>query len=107
MSDFIFNQVRYEELVILERDPIITELVFVNLLRSPGIDSRPGGPVRQPYFSYRSAKLHRLAESNSRNRFLVSLNVYKYGLWTFCVHQLMAAGRGERYYWVGNVGLYA
>ncbi len=29
-----------------------SESVFVNLLRSPGIDSKPGGPV-----------LHRLAES--------------------------------------------
>ncbi len=26
-----------------------SEPVFVNLLRSPGIDSQPGGPVRQPY----------------------------------------------------------
>ncbi len=26
---------------------------FVNLLRSPGIDSQPGGPVRQPYMTYR------------------------------------------------------
>jgi hypothetical protein len=25
---------------------------FVNLLRSPGIDSQPGGPVRQPYLTY-------------------------------------------------------
>jgi hypothetical protein len=36
---------------------------FVNLLRSPGIDSQPGGPVRQPYLTYQSAMLHRLAES--------------------------------------------
>ncbi len=26
---------------------------FVNLLRSPRIDSRPGGQVRQPYLMYR------------------------------------------------------
>ncbi len=25
---------------------------IVNLLRSPGIDYRPGGPVRQPYLTY-------------------------------------------------------
>jgi hypothetical protein len=37
-----------------------TEPVFVDLLRSPGIDSQPGGPVRQPFLSYRSARLHRL-----------------------------------------------
>jgi hypothetical protein len=29
-----------------------TELVFVNRLRSQGIDFQPGGPVRQPYLSY-------------------------------------------------------
>jgi hypothetical protein len=63
-----------------------TEAVFVNLLRSPGIDSRPGGPVRQPLLSYRSARLHRRAESSPRNRFLSSLNVYKYGL--SCTHWL-------------------
>ncbi len=90
------------------------EAVFVNLLRSPGIDSGslagrydsptvfvvplpsrtricrpfketrnrfPAWPVRQPYFSYRPVRLHRLAKSIPRNRFLGSLNVYKYGLW--------------------------
>jgi hypothetical protein len=39
------------------------EPVFVNLERSPGIDSQPGGPVRQAYLSYRPARLHRQAES--------------------------------------------
>jgi hypothetical protein len=58
------------------------EPVFVNLLGSPGIDSPTDGPVRQPYLSYRLAMLHRQVESNPRNRFMVSLNVYKYGLWT-------------------------
>ncbi len=65
------------------------EPVFVDLLRSPGIDFQPGGPVRQPYLSYRLARLHRLAESIPRNRFLGSINVYKYGLSVkclFCVH---------------------
>ncbi len=37
--------------------------VLVNLLRSPWIDSQPRGPVRQPYSSYRPARLHRLVES--------------------------------------------
>ena len=59
----------------------ISKPVFVNLLRSPGIDSQPVGPVRQPYLSYWLAMLHSLAESNPRNRFLVSLNVYN-GLWS-------------------------
>ncbi len=36
---------------------------FVNLLRSPGIDSQPGGSVRQPYLWYGPDRLHRLAES--------------------------------------------
>jgi hypothetical protein len=42
---------------------------------SLGIDSQPGGPVRQPYWTYQPARLHRLAD-----RFLGSLNVYKFGL---------------------------
>ncbi len=45
-----------------------------------GIDSQAGGLVRQSYFSYRPARLHRLAKSIPRNRFLGSINVYKYGL---------------------------
>jgi hypothetical protein len=55
------------------------EPVFVNLLRRPGIDSQPCEPVRQHNLSYRPARLHRLAESIRRNRFLGSLNVHKYG----------------------------
>ncbi len=31
--------------------------------KEPGIDSQPGGPVRQTYLLYRLARLHRLAES--------------------------------------------
>ncbi len=49
-------------------------------LRSPGIDSFLGGPVRQIGLSYRTARLHRLAESIPWNRFLGSLFVYKFGL---------------------------
>ncbi len=40
-----------------------TEPVFVDLLRIPGIDSQPGGPVRQPYLLYWPTVLHGLAES--------------------------------------------
>jgi hypothetical protein len=58
----------------------LSEPVFVDLLRSPGIDSQHGGPVRQHYLSNRPARLHRLAESVHRNRFLGSINVDKYGL---------------------------
>jgi hypothetical protein len=46
----------------------------------PGIDSQPGGPVRQLYLLYRLAGLHRLVESIPWNRFLGSSNVYKYGI---------------------------
>ncbi len=51
-----------------------SEPEFVNLLRSPWIDS-------QPSLTYRPDRLHRLAESIPWNRFLCSLNVYKYGFW--------------------------
>jgi hypothetical protein len=72
------------------------EPVFVNLLRSPGIDFRPGGPVRRPYLSYWPARLHSLAESIPRNQFLGSLNVYKYGL---CPMILIISGYpGPRFY---------
>ncbi len=59
------------------------EPVFVDILRSPGIDFQPGGPVRQPYLSYWlvATRLHRMAESIPRNRLLGSINFYKYGLW--------------------------
>ncbi len=57
-------------------------------LRSPRIDSQPGGPVRQPYLSYRPDRLHRLAKSIPRNRFLGSINVYKYGLCFVYVHNV-------------------
>ncbi len=64
-----------------------TEPVFVNLWRSPRIDSQPDGPVRQPYLSYRPAMLLWQVESNTRNRFMVSWNVYKYGLCYFMHHR--------------------
>ncbi len=38
-------------------------LEFVELLRSPGIDSQPGEPVCKPYLMYRPTWPHRLAES--------------------------------------------
>ncbi len=47
------------------------------------------GTVRQSSLSYRLAMLHRQVESNPRNRFLVSLNVYKYGLWYYCLYWLI------------------
>jgi hypothetical protein len=51
-------------------------------VRSPGIDSQPGGPVRQPYLTYRVARPYRMAEMIPFNQFLGSLNVYKFGLRT-------------------------
>ncbi len=50
--------------------------VYRGSIFRPFKDFQPGGPVRQPYFSYRPVRLHR------RNRFLGSINVYKYGLCT-------------------------
>jgi hypothetical protein len=41
---------------------LASEPVFVNLLRSPGNDSQPGGPI-QIGMSYRPSRLKRLAES--------------------------------------------
>ncbi len=70
----------YSYLVHVAHHDLCPEPVFVNLLSSPGIDPQPDRPVRQLYFSYRPVWLHRLAESIPRNRFLGSLNVYKYGL---------------------------
>ncbi len=49
--------------------------MFVDLLRSPRIDSQPGGPVRQPYICRTGPTVY-----IPRNRFLGSINVYKYGL---------------------------
>jgi hypothetical protein len=46
-----------------EKPVLRSELVFVNVLRRPRIDSKPGRPVGQPYLSYLPARLHRLAES--------------------------------------------
>ncbi len=55
-----------------------TEPEFVNLLRGSGKDFQPGGPVQQPYLTYRHARLHRLAESIPWKRFLGFFNVFKY-----------------------------
>jgi hypothetical protein len=55
---------------------------FLNLLRSPEIDSQPCRPVRQPFLTYLPARIQRLAESIHWNRLLGSLNVYKFGFCT-------------------------
>jgi hypothetical protein len=54
---------------------------ILKLLRSPGIDSQPGGPVRQPYLAYRSARLHRPAGSIPLEVIPGFLEVKKYRLW--------------------------
>ncbi len=60
------------------------ESEFLNLLGSPWIDSQHGGAIKQPFMTYRPARLciHRLAESIPWNRFLGSLRVYKFWLWS-------------------------
>jgi hypothetical protein len=61
-----------------------TDIVRVRIckpFKEPGNDSQLGGTVRQPYLTYRPVRLHRLAESIPSNRYMDSLNIYKYGLW--------------------------
>jgi hypothetical protein len=57
----------------------VQDPVFVNLLCSPGINSQPGGPVRQSYLTNRPARLHRLAESSpgllNRNKFVLRIQM--------------------------------
>ncbi len=50
--------------LLFERSWNYTQPEFVNLL-CPGIGSQPGGPVRQPYLTYRLGRLHRLAKIDS------------------------------------------
>jgi hypothetical protein len=69
---------------------------FPKNIRNKDINSQHGGPIRQPYLLYRPARLHRLAESIPRNRFLGSLNVYKYGLRQTEVKNLVWFGEIER-----------
>ncbi len=61
--------------------PMQTKPEFVNILRSLGIDSQPGRPVRQPCLTHRPARLYWLAESIPWDRLLGSLNVFKFGIW--------------------------
>ncbi len=64
----------------LRRGPELnSEPKFEKLLRSPGIDSQSGRPLRQPYLTYRPTRSHKMAESIPWNQFLGSLNVYKFG----------------------------
>ncbi len=73
-----------------------SEPVFVNLFRSPGIDSQPSGPVRKAYLTYWPARLHRLAESISglltrlQIRALVQATcIFTYGMPTFLVSSFL------------------
>ncbi len=75
-----------------------SEPEFVDLPRSPGIDSQPGGPVRQPYLTYWPGRLQRLTESIPWNRLLGSLNVNKFRLCLKASHlfRLEWPGRQKR-----------
>ena len=59
---------------------------FCKPFKEPRNRSQPVGPVRQLNLWYKNSicrtrhQLHWLAESSPQNRFLGSLNVYKYGL---------------------------
>ncbi len=61
-------------------------------------------PARQPYLSYRPDRLHRLAKSIPRNRFLGSINVYKYEL--RCKYISRVGGGGFHVHYRGNVLLW-
>jgi hypothetical protein len=57
------------------------EAVYIShdlTLEKKGLES--GGWYDNPIFSFWAARLQRLAKSTPQNRFLGSLNVYKYGL---------------------------
>jgi hypothetical protein len=41
------------------------QLEFANILKSPGIDSQPGGPLWQSYLTYRPALVHGLVGTDS------------------------------------------
>jgi hypothetical protein len=56
--------------------------MHITVFVSQGIDSQSGRPVRQPYLSYQSSIVHRLAESIPD-----FLNVYKYGLVDATLHR--------------------
>jgi hypothetical protein len=55
----------------------------------------------KPFLSYWTARLHRLAKSIPRNRFLGSINVYKYGL---RLHRL--GGTIPWYRFLGSLNVY-
>ncbi len=60
---FLFTPLLWCSYFLSSKVLIFPELEFINLLRNPGIDSQPGGPVRQPYMTYRHARLRGLSES--------------------------------------------
>ncbi len=77
-EDYFFQiSTFFEELRVRTRSRMQSEPVFVTLLWSPGTDFQTGWPVRPPYFCYTGQPDY----IGWRNRFLGSLNVYKYGLW--------------------------
>ncbi len=71
-----------------------SEPVFVDLLRSPGIDSQHGGPVRQPYLSYHPARLHRQAESipGLQKRLQIRAQMFGISDWLFIIYSLICKG---------------
>ncbi len=107
----VLKEVRFHEGQLQASQPMSTRIVIFHIhiyyalaywyedsraricrhLRSLGIDSWFLQPslcslaesIRQKELSYRPARLHRLAESIPWNRFLGSLNVYQFGLWSY------------------------
>jgi hypothetical protein len=80
-------------------DYVARALIYIDLLRSPGSDSQPGGidfselipglynvykSVSEPDFVNllrNPGSIPSLAEAIPRDKFLSSLNVYKFGIW--------------------------
>ncbi len=71
----------------VERNARIQSTVIFKPLRSAGIDSQPGGPLRQPYLTYGPPRLHKLTESIPGNP-LSFENVYKFGLLSVLLYPL-------------------
>jgi hypothetical protein len=82
-----------DELILMRREQKILvsskPSPFCKPLRSPGIDSQPGGLVRQPSLSDRLAKLHRLAESiPGLHQRLQIRTLFPTRIWRYCRRKL-------------------
>jgi hypothetical protein len=101
IGDHFFQNLNSERIG-LRFDAYKTEPVFADLLRRPGIDFQPGVPVRQPYFSYRPVRPHRLAKSipGLQKRLQIrpvkkDMGGYMIDLWREIVNRVWISGHGK------------